>query len=119
RPEEDQRQFRPPGGQPGAVSRGGNAVRVVPRDGYRRPIRRRRVRGGAAGDGGRGGVARRPARRRASGAGWREAPALCQRRGGGIPAGRRLVGSAPERGGPLTLRQQGAATLQSSSALTR
>src|SRR5438093_1322449 len=41
RPEEDQRQFRPPGGQPGAVPRGGNAVRVVPRDGYRRALRRR------------------------------------------------------------------------------
>src|SRR2546426_1767902 len=42
----------------------------------------------------RGGVARRPARRRAGGAGWREALPLRQRRGGRVPAGRRLVGSA-------------------------
>src|SRR5437016_1437211 len=38
--EEDQRQPLPPGGEPGAVPRGGDAVRIVPGDGHGRAVRR-------------------------------------------------------------------------------
>src|SRR5439155_1167987 len=82
-----------------------NESRLVPGDRHRRAVWWGRVRAGPARDRGRGGVARGPARRRPGGAGRRAAAALGERRRRRASARRGDARGAPERRGPLAVRQ--------------
>src|SRR5437899_2029948 len=107
RPEADQRSARPPRGEPRDPARGRGAARLVPRDRHGRPVRRRRVRARAPGDGGSGGVARGARGVRPVGDGRREAELVDQCRGGRLPRARRHGRGPAKRSGYRAVRDAG------------